>query len=155
MVLWHSKLPKIIEVNKVYISIWCKDWVLNLYSSLVNKNDQFSTYPVLFWIVFWKLWSEWQTLSIVYLCYIVIPECGHTKIVICDFVENIITKIQKTHLVRFLGLHTELEVTVSGKCELRNRLTGHFPAYTVLNFQKVIKRLEHKIRNQYEQQSKV
>ena len=48
-----------------------------------------------------------------------ISECGHAKIVICDFVENIITNIQETHLVRFLGPHTELEVIVLGDCELR------------------------------------
>ena len=35
-----------------------------------------------------------------------ISECGHTKTGICDFVENIITNIQETHLVRFLPFGT-------------------------------------------------
>ena len=45
--LWYYQLPglryskpqEIIEVNKVYIPICCKDWVLILYSSLVKKKN--------------------------------------------------------------------------------------------------------------------
>ena len=41
-------------------------------------------------IVIWNLWFEWQALLTVYLCYIVIPDYGHSKI---DILENKITSI--------------------------------------------------------------
>ena len=107
-VRWHPKPPKIIEVNKVYTLICCTAWVLILYFSLLMTSKKIwalcyldnvtkyihsssnskciSTCLVLFW---WQDFCAWMTLPTVYLCYIVIPDCGHDKIDTCQFVENI------------------------------------------------------------------
>ena len=101
-------MSKIIEVNKVYTLICCTAWVLILYFSLLMTSKKIwalcyldnvtkyihssssskciSTCLVPFW---WQDFCVWMTLPTVYLCYIVIPDCGHDKIDTCQFVENI------------------------------------------------------------------
>ena len=98
-VRWRPKPPKIIKVNKVYSLICCTAWVLILYFSLLMTSKKIwalcyldnvtkyihssssskciSTCLVLFW---WQDFCAWMTLPTVYLCYIVIPDCGQNKI---------------------------------------------------------------------------